>query len=561
MKYIIIGAVAGGASTAARIRRLDETAEIIMIEKGEYVSYANCGLPYYIGDVIKDRNKLFIQDAASFKRRFNIDVKVRTEAIEIHPSEKKVTLLDLYTQKTYTESYDKLVLSTGAVPIKPPIPGIHSANVFTIRDVHDTDLVKAVIQNQKVKHATVVGGGFIGIEMMENLTHLGIKTRVIERAPQLLAFLDEDMALLAKSEIEANGVVVDVNNGLSEIRDNADGSKTIKLENGDEFQTDMVILSIGVLPNNFLAKAAGLEIGQKGGVLVDEYMQTSNSDIYAVGDVIEFHHPICNASYPIYLAGPANKQGRICANNIVNGNTKKFNGSVSTTIVKVFGKTIAATGSNSRLLKNHNIKHITSITHSSSNAGYYPGSTPMVIKIAFDPESGVLLGAQIIGEEGVDKRVDVFSTYVQNKQTIDDLMEFEQAYAPPFSSAKDPVNMAGFVANNIMDKVMQIYNPEDAIEISKKEFLIDVRTPEEFEAGTIPNARNIELDELRNHLTEIPKDKTIYVFCEVGLRGYLASRILVQHGFEVRNLSGGYRFWKNTYGLTVGESEKAFTYN
>lgn len=557
MKYIIIGAVAGGASTAARIRRLDETAEIIMIEKGDYVSYANCGLPYYIGDVIKDRDKLFIQDAASFKRRFNIEVKLKTEAIEIHPSENKVTLLDLDAQKTYTESYDKLVLSTGAVPIKPPIPGIHSSNVFTIRDVQDTDLVKAVIQNQNVKHATVIGGGFIGIEMMENMSHLGIKVRLIERAPQLLTFLDEDMALLAKSEIEANGVVVDVNNGLSEIFDNADGSKTIKLENGEEFQTDMVILSIGVLPNNFLAKAAGLKIGERGGVLVDEFMQTSNSNIYAVGDVIEFHHPICQASYPIYLAGPANKQGRICANNIVKGNSKKFKGSVSTTIVKVFGKTIGATGSNSRMLTNHSIKHITSITHSSSNAGYYPGATPMVIKIAFNPENGVLLGAQVIGEDGVDKRIDVFSTYVQNKQTIDDLMEFEQAYAPPFSSAKDPVNMAGFVANNIMEKVMEIYKPEEAIEIGQKEFLLDVRTPLEFENGTIPNAKNIEVDELRNHLDELPRDKTIYLFCEVGLRGYLASRILIQNGFDVKNLTGGYKFWKNTYGLSVTKLENS----
>lgn len=557
MKYIIIGAVAGGASTAARIRRLDETAEIIMVEKGDYVSYANCGLPYYIGDVIKDRDKLFIQDAASFKKRFNIDVKVKTEAVEIHPAEKKVTLLDLNTQKTYPEAYDKLVLSTGAVPIKPPIPGIHSANVFTLRDVHDTDLVKAVIQNQKVKHATVVGGGFIGIEMMENLSHLGIKTRLIERAPQVLAFLDEDMARIAKSEIEANGVTVDVNNGLTEIRDNADGSKTIKLENGEEFQTDLVILSIGVTPNNFLAKAAGLHIGDKGGVLVDEFMQTSDPDIYAVGDVIQFHHPVCEASYPIYLAGPANKQGRICANNILNGNTKRFKGSVSTTIVKVFGKTIAATGTNSRMLKNHNIKHITSITHSSSNAGYYPGATQMIIKIAFDPDSGVLLGAQIIGEQGVDKRIDVFSTYVQNKQTIEDLMEFEQAYAPPFSSAKDPVNMAGFVANNIMDKVMQIFNPEETDEIAVSEYLLDVRSPLEFEAGTIPNAINIELDELRNHLSELPKDKTIYLFCEVGLRGYLATRILVQHGFEVKNLSGGYRFWKKAYGVLEEKLEKS----
>ncbi len=560
MKYIIIGAVAGGASTAARIRRLDETAEIIMVEKGDYVSYANCGLPYYIGDVIKDRDKLFIQDAASFKKRFNIDVKVKTEAIEIHPAENKVTLLDLDTQKTYQESYDKLVLSTGAVPIKPPIPGIHSSNVFTLRDVHDTDLVKAVIQNQKVKHATVVGGGFIGIEMMENLSHLGIKTRLIERAPQVLAFLDEDMARIAKLEIEANGVVVDVNNGLSEIRDNADGSKTIKLENGVEFQTDLVILSIGVSPNNFLAKAAGLDIGERGGVLVNEYMQTSHPDIYAVGDVIEFYHPVCQASYPIYLAGPANKQGRICANNIVNGNTKKFSGSVSTTIVKVFGKTIAATGSNSRMLKNHNIKHITSITHSSSNAGYYPGATQMIIKIAFDPETGVLLGAQVFGEQGVDKRIDVFSTYVQNKKTIDDLMEFEQAYAPPFSSAKDPVNMAGFVANNIMDKVMKIFNPEEVEKIGVDEYLLDVRTPLEFEAGTIPNAINIELDELRNHLTKLPKNKTIYLFCEVGLRGYLATRILIQHGFDVKNLSGGYRFWKSAYGMPVEKLEKAMVY-
>lgn len=555
MKYIIIGAVAGGASTAARIRRLDETAEIIMIEKGDYVSYANCGLPYYIGDVIQDRNKLFIQDAASFKKRFNIDVKVKTEAIEIHPAEKKISLLDLDTQENYTESYDKLVLSTGALPIKPPIPGIQSKNVFTLRNVHDTDLVKSVIQHQNVKHATVVGGGFIGIEMMENLTHLGIKTRLIERAPQVLTFLDEDMAQMAKTEMEANGVTVDVNNGLSKIIDNEDGSKTIQLENGDTFKTDLVILSIGVQPNNFLAKAAGLEIGEKGGVLVDEFLQTSNPNIYAVGDVIEFHHPVCKASYPIYLAGPANKQGRICANNIVNGNTKKFKGSVSTTIVKVFDKTIGATGSNSRMLTKHKIKHISSVTHGSSNAGYYPGATQMIIKIAFDKTSGELLGAQVIGDKGVDKRIDVFSTYVQNKQTVEDLMEFEQAYAPPFSSAKDPVNMAGFVANNIMDNVMPIFNPKDALQIGKTKYLLDVRTPQEYKEGTIPNAINIELDELRNHLDQLPKDQTIYVFCQVGLRGYLATRILIQNGFKVKNLSGGYKYWKNTYNLHVNELE------
>lgn len=546
MKYIIVGAVAGGASTAVRLRRLDESAEIIMVEKGDYVSYANCGLPYYIGNVIKDRNKLFVQTAESFQKRFNINIKVNTEATKIDREKKTVDLLDLKTNTTHQETYDKLILSTGAVPIIPNISGTQLPNVFTVRNIKDTDLVKASIENQNTKEAIVIGGGFIGIEMLENLQNLGIKIKLVEQAPQILTMLDEGFARMAQNEIEYQGVEVFLSNPVEKITPKNNNRLTVNLKNGEEINTDLVILSIGVKPNSMIAAEAGIKIGASGGILVNEFMQTSDESVYALGDVIEFKHPIHGSSLPVYLAGPANKQGRICANNIVGGNSSSFKGSIGTTIVKVFRKTVAATGLTSRILDQYKIKNIRSITFSSSHAGYYPGAEQMSIQISFCPTNGRLYGAQIIGEKGVDKRIDVFSKIIQDGGTIDDLMEFEQAYAPPFSSAKDPVNMAGFVADNILNGKMDLFYAEQASDLSESDFLLDVRTTEEFSKGTIMNAKNIPLDDIRSRLGEIPKSSTIYLFCEIGLRGYLATRILMQNGCTVKNLSGGYRYWSRT---------------
>lgn len=551
MKYVIIGGVAGGASAAARLRRLDESATIVLFEKGEYISYANCGLPYYIGDVIKERDKLFVQTAASFKQRFNIDTRVLSEVIAIYRAEKKVEIKNIVTGETYFEHYDKLVLSPGADPVRPPLPGIHEEGIFTLRNVTDTDKIKTYVQQFPKGKAVVIGAGFIGLEMAENLHHLGMQVSIIEMINQVMAPADFTMASIVQQHIRSKGVDLRLNTAVAGF-ERRDGKLNVLLKDGNSIATDVVILSIGVRQDTKLAAEAGLQIGQARGIVVNEYLQTSDDDIYAVGDAIEFKHPISGNMLTTYLAGPANKQGRICADNIVMGNVEKYKGSIGTAIVKVFDLTVAVSGMAAKHLKAANIDHIVSTTHSGSHAGYYPDAEQMSIQLAFSPGEGKVLGAQIVGKTGVDKRIDILSSVIQRGSDIHELTEFEHAYAPPYSSAKDPVNMAGFVAENILDGKHEIIYWDKIQDLSENDLLIDVRSAQEFGKGSIPGAINISVDDIRTKLDELPKDKNIYVFCQIGLRGYLAQRILLQHGFyKVYNLSGGYKLWENAYKETM----------
>ena len=543
MNYLIIGGVAGGATVAARLRRMDEKANIILFERGKYVSYANCGLPYYIGDTINNREKLFVQTAKGFTDRFRIDIRTEQEVTAIRPDKKEVEIKNLSTGETYTETYDKLVLSPGAEPLRPGIEGIGSKKIFTLRNVPDTDTIKNYVNTENPKRAIVVGGGFIGLEMAENLHDLGIQVDVVEMANQVMAPLDFSMAAIVHRQLTDKGVGLHLEDGVSRFEEK-DGGVTVHLRSGKQIATDMVLLSIGVRPETKLAKDAGLAIGERGGIAVNDYMQTSDADIYALGDAVEVRHLVTGQPALIPLAGPANKQGRIVADNIVFGNKKKYPGSIGTSIAKVFDLTVAAAGANAKLLQQNNIPYISSYTHGASHAGYYPGAVPLSIKILFAPENGKLLGAQIVGFNGVDKRIEMLAQVIQRGGTVHDLAELEHAYAPPYSSAKDPVNMAGFVAENILNKKSWIIQWRELAELPADTIRIDVRTHDEYKLGTIPGFINIPVDELREHLDELPKEKPIVVTCAVGLRGYLAYRILVQNGFKhVRNLSGGYKTW------------------
>lgn len=543
MNYLIIGGVAGGATVAARLRRMDEKANIILLERGKYVSYANCGLPYYIGDTINNREKLFVQTAKGFTDRFRIDIRTEQEVTAIRPDKKEVEIKNLSTGETYTETYDKLVLSPGAEPLRPGIEGIGSKKIFTLRNVPDTDTIKNYVNTENPKRAIVVGGGFIGLEMAENLYDLGIQVDVVEMANQVMAPLDFSMAAIVHRQLTDKGVGLHLEDGVSRFEEK-DGGVTVHLRSGKQIATDMVLLSIGVRPETKLAKDAGLAIGERGGIAVNDYMQTSDADIYALGDAVEVRHLVTGQPALIPLAGPANKQGRIVADNIVFGNKKKYPGSIGTSIAKVFDLTVAAAGANAKLLQQNNIPYISSYTHGASHAGYYPGAVPLSIKILFAPENGKLLGAQIVGFNGVDKRIEMLAQVIQRGGTVHDLAELEHAYAPPYSSAKDPVNMAGFVAENILNKKSRIIQWRELAELPADTIRIDVRTHDEYKLGTIPGFINIPVDELREHLDELSKEKPIVVTCAVGLRGYLAYRILVQNGFKhVRNLSGGYKTW------------------
>lgn len=543
MNYLIIGGVAGGATVAARLRRMDEKANIILFERGKYVSYANCGLPYYIGDTINNREKLFVQTAKGFTDRFRIDIRTEQEVTAIRPDKKEVEIKNLSTGETYTETYDKLVLSPGAEPLRPGIEGIGSKKIFTLRNVPDTDTIKNYVNTENPKRAIVVGGGFIGLEMAENLHDLGIQVDVVEMANQVMAPLDFSMAAIVHRQLTDKGVGLHLEDGVSRFEEK-DGGVTVHLRSGKQIATDMVLLSIGVRPETKLAKDAGLAIGERGGIAVNDYMQTSDADIYALGDAVEVRHLVTGQPALIPLAGPANKQGRIVADNIVFGNKKKYPGSIGTSIAKVFDLTVAAAGANAKLLQQNNIPYISSYTHGASHAGYYLGAVPLSIKILFAPENGKLLGAQIVGFNGVDKRIEMLAQVIQRGGTVHDLAELEHAYAPPYSSAKDPVNMAGFVAENILNKKSRIIQWRELAELPADTIRIDVRTHDEYKLGTIPGFINIPVDELREHLDELPKEKPIVVTCAVGLRGYLAYRILVQNGFKhVRNLSGGYKTW------------------
>jgi NADPH-dependent 2,4-dienoyl-CoA reductase/sulfur reductase-like enzyme/rhodanese-related sulfurtransferase len=545
MKHIIIGGVAGGATTAARLRRLDEKSQIIIFEKGAYISYANCGLPYYIGGTIPEREKLFLQTPEGFGKRFNLDVRVNTEVLSIEPMAKKIKVKNLINGDIYEETYDTLVLSPGAEPIKPPLPGIDLPGIFTLRNVADTDRIKTFVNENKPQHAIVVGGGFIGLEMAENLHKLGIQVSIVEMADQMMNTLDFSMASIVHQHLKSKNVEFYLKDGVSAFS-TVNNQLEVTLRSGRKLNVDMVILSIGVRPDVKLAREAGLDIGITGGIRVNNYLQTSSPDIYAVGDAIEFKSPVTSKPVITYLAGPANRQGRICADNIVTGNTIDYKGSIGTAIAKVFDITVGSTGVSGKTLQKEDIPFLASTTHSASHAGYYPGAIPMSIKILFAPGSGKLLGAQIVGIDGVDKRLDLLATVIKSNGTIYDLIDIEHAYAPPYSSAKDPVNMAGYVAENILTgKVSPIYWREIKAIDANDSMLLDVRTPGEFKLGSIPGAVNIPVDELRNRLPELPLSKKIIIFCAVGLRGYIATRILSQNGFNrVSNLSGGYKTWE-----------------
>ena len=498
---------------------------------------------YYIGDTINNREKLFVQTAKGFTDRFRIDIRTEQEVTAIRPDKKEVEIKNLSTGETYTETYDKLVLSPGAEPLRPGIEGIGSKKIFTLRNVPDTDTIKNYVNTENPKRAIVVGGGFIGLEMAENLHDLGIQVDVVEMANQVMAPLDFSMAAIVHRQLTDKGVGLHLEDGVSRFEEK-DGGVTVHLRSGKQIATDMVLLSIGVRPETKLAKDAGLAIGERGGITVNDYMQTSDADIYALGDAVEVRHLVTGQPALIPLAGPANKQGRIVADNIVFGNKEKYPGSIGTSIAKVFDLTVAAAGANAKLLQRNNIPYISSYTHGASHAGYYPGAVPLSIKILFAPENGKLLGAQIVGFNGVDKRIEMLAQVIQRGGTVHDLTELEHAYAPPYSSAKDPVNMAGFVAENILNKKSRIIQWRELAELPADTIRIDVRTHDEYKLGTIPGFINIPVDELREHLDELPKEKPIVVTCAVGLRGYLAYRILVQNGFKhVRNLSGGYKTW------------------
>lgn len=544
MKVIIIGGVAGGASAAARLRRMDELAEIILLEKGEYISYANCGLPYYIGDTIKDREKLLVQTPESMHDRFNLDIRILSEAIGIDRAAHQVRIKDLRTGRIYNESYDKLILSPGAEPKRPPLEGLDLPGIFTLRNIPDTYKIRDFVDMKQPKNAVVIGGGFIGVEMAENLMNRGIDVTLVEFTDQVVASLDNDMAAFLHQHMRLKGLKLLFRTGAAGFTRLADGSLQVRLTNGQFLQTGLVIFSIGITPDGSLAREAGLELGLAGSIKVDRHLRTSDPDIYAVGDAIQIENLVTGQPGLIPLAGPANKQGRVAADHIA-GRDVAFDGVQGSAVLKVFDMTAASTGLNEKQLKRDQIPYAKTIIHPLDHAGYYPGATQLSLKMLFDPASGRILGAQAVGINGVDKRIDVLATAQRLGATVMDLEKLELTYAPPYSSAKDPVNMLGFTASNIIKGDTKVFHAQDVAGLDRdKVMLVDVRTPEEYALGSIEDAINIPIDELRARLAELPRDRDLYVFCQVGLRGYLASRILQQNGFAaVYNLSGGYKLY------------------
>ncbi|MGY5342948.1 FAD-dependent oxidoreductase [Paenibacillus glucanolyticus] len=544
-KIIIVGGVAGGASAAARLRRLDESSSVILVERGEYISFANCGLPYYIGETIKERSKLLVQTVPGLSSRYQLDIRNLSEVTSIQRQEKQVTIKNLRAGDIYTESYDYLILSPGAKPIVPDIPGLsESRNVFTLRNIPDTDRIKQYIEKEKPKEAVVVGGGFIGLEMAENLAEHGIQVTLIEMANQVMAPLDYEMASIVHSHLMEQGVRLILEDGVRAFHD---GGSRIELSSGLLVSTDMTLLSIGVRPENVLAVEAGLQVNERGGIRVNAHMQTSDPHIYAIGDAIEVNDYIHQSPAIIPLAGPANKQGRLVADRIY-GKSSSYKGTLGSSIAKVFELTVAATGSNEKRLKQMNIPYQAIHIHPLSHAGYYPGAYPISLKLLFHPESGQIYGAQAVGTDGVDKRIDVIATAIKGTLNVWDLTEVELAYAPPYSSAKDPIHYAGYVASNILDglvETVQWFEMNDLV--SSGATLIDVREPSEREAGYIEGSINIPLNDLRSRLKDLPQNETLYVTCQVGLRGYLAARILTEHGFRVKNLDGGWKTYASVY--------------
>jgi len=536
-KVIIVGGVAGGASASARLRRLDESIEIILFERDNYISFANCGLPYYIGETIEDRDDLLVQTPESMKERFNIDVRINSEVTTVDVDNKKV-IVNSKDKGTYEETYDFLILSPGAKALKPNIPGINNNKIFTLRNIPNTDLIKSYVDRSETKTAIVIGGGYVGVEMAENLKERGLSVTLVEAAPHILAPFDSDMVVIAEKKLVDNGIDVILNDGVKAFND-YDNQVEVVLKSDKKLKADIIILSIGVAPDTMFLKDTPLELGPRGHIVVNDKMQTNIKDIYAIGDAIEVVDFITKQKTAIALAGPANKQGRIAADNIV-GIKSTYKGTQGTAILKIFDLTAASTGANERTLERFDIEHKVIYIHPVSHASYYPGATSMTLKLIFN-EKGKVLGAQAIGYDGVDKRIDVIATLIRFNGTVDDLTELELSYAPPFSSAKDPVNMAGFVAQNVLSGKTHVIAWKDMDKLKEKEYtLLDVRTKYEFEEGHIAGAINIPVDDLRGRLNELDKNKTIVEYCRVGLRGYIADRLLTQNGFKVYNVTGGY---------------------
>ena len=545
MRVIIIGGVAGGATAAARIRRLDEKAEIIIFEKSGYISYANCGLPYYIGGVIEDKEELTLQTPESFWERFNIDVRVQNEALEINPENKTVTVKNLKTGEVYTESYDKLLISTGAKPTRPQMQGIDLDNVFTLRTVEDTYNIKNFVDECKPKSAVVVGGGFIGLEVAENLNEMGVDVTILQRPDHLLNTLDYDMATLVHSRFRKNGVKLKFGvsvQGFEKAKKGVD----VLIKGEEPINADMVLLAIGVTPDSTLAKNAGLDLGIKDSIVVNDRMETSARNIYAVGDAVQVKHSITGDNAVISLAGPANKQGRIAADNICGGDSR-YKGSMGSSVIKIFDMTVASTGLTEKLAKASEIDYDKIVLSPMSHAGYYPGGKVMTMKVVFEKSTQRIIGAQIVGFDGVDKRIDVLATAMNFGATASDLKDLDLAYAPPYSSAKDPVNMAGFVIENIGAGKMKQFHWDDISRLQNENgiTLLDTRTSFEYSRGHIDGFINIPVDELRSRMDEIDKSKPLYVMCQSGLRSYISCRILAQNGFDCYNFSGGYRFYES----------------
>jgi len=542
-RILIVGGVAGGASAAARLRRLDETAEIIIFERGDYISFANCGLPYYIGGEIKNRDDLLLQTPESFKKRFNINVRVRNEVTAIDSGKKQINVKNLNTGETYTESYDKLILSPGAKPVKPPIPGIDSDGIFTLRNVPDTDLINDFIDKHKPKRAVIVGAGYIGLEMAENLRQRGMLVAIVEMVDQVLPVMDKEMAGFIQPELHKHNVALWLDDAVANFRP-SNSRFIVGLKSGMELSCEMVILAMGVKPEVKLARQAKLEIGKTGGIKVNRKLQTSDPDIYAIGDAIEVRDFALDNPTLIPLAGPANKQGRMVADNIC-GRNRQYNGTQGTSILKVFDLTVAMTGASEKALAKTNMEYEKLYIHPANHVGYYPGAKQMYIKLLFTKPEGKILGAQIVGSKGVDRRIDIFAVAIRAGLTVFDLQELELAYAPPYGSGKDAVNMAGFAASNILEGTMEVVHWN---QLDDADYILDVRSASEFKRGNVPSSVNIPVDEIRNRLNELPQDTAINIYCTVGIRSYIACRILMQNGFIARNISGGfitYRSYEN----------------
>ncbi len=551
-KYLVIGGVAGGATAAARLRRLDEKSEIVLLERGEYVSYANCGLPYYAGGIIKERSKLFVMTPERFRETLSVDVRTGHEAVAIDRASKTVRVVERATGRSYTEGYDALVLSPGAEPVKPPVPGIDDPRIFTLRSVPDIDRIKEFLDSRRPAYAVIVGGGFIGLEMAENLHARGVSVTVVEALEQVMNAVDFEMAAIVHRHLMDKGVGLSLGDPVTSFS-RKKGKLLTVLKSGIGIEADMAILSIGVRPDTGLAREAGLSLNARGAILVDATMRTSDSFIYAVGDAVAAANPLTGLVSSVPLAGPANKQARVAADNIVRGEGRKFAGAIGTSIAKVFDLTVACTGLSEKECAAAGLPHGFVIVHPTSHAGYYPGAKPFSLKVVFDPGTGRVLGAQAVGYEGVDKRIDVISAFISMGAGIEALCRFEHAYAPPFASAKDPVNYAGFVADNVRSGLTSQVGWRDVEKLrGEGAFLLDVRTPEEFAIGHIEGAVNVPNTVIRSRLAEIPRDRFILVYCGVGIRGYLAERILRQNGFtRVANLAGG---WKTYEAATAPQS-------